>query len=135
MVARGPWETVCEELRVPGAAMFGVALLFVSGAALAGATLIEFVAVGERRYLCRDPQRWVGDCEDGRYRTVSEGFGYRTDEGLRVGRGYFILPTPYDAELVCDFSREGDVSGDVTVRGQKLFVYHCIALSIPKANF
>ncbi|KAF0293719.1 hypothetical protein FJT64_008548 [Amphibalanus amphitrite] len=89
-------------------------LLFASGVLLSSATLIDFVAVGERRYYCSDGQRWVGDCEDEPLRPGADGYGYRRDEGVGVGRGYYTLPTDYDAELVCDFGADGGVSDDVT---------------------
>ena len=92
-------------------------LLLVSGALLSSATLIDFVAVGARRYYCRDPQNWLGDCVGDRGRRLgSSGYGYYPDQGHSVGRGYYTLSSGRDAELVCDFPRDGGVRDTVTVR-------------------
>ncbi|XP_043245474.1 uncharacterized protein LOC122393488 [Amphibalanus amphitrite] len=82
---------------------------------LSGSYYIE-TRYGDRNYFCRDRYGFVGDCRDGKLRPREDydNYGYREDRyGRKVGQGYYNMIGSYDAEMICDFARDGRVRDDV----------------------
>ena len=99
----------------------------------AGSYYIE-TRYGDRNYFCRDRYGFVGDCRNGKLRPRHDydSYGYREDRsnryGRKVGEGFYNMIGSYDAEMICDFAREGRVREEVLVSNEYYCARGCVTV-------
>ena len=78
---------------------------------------------GDRNFFCRDRYGFVGDCDRWSFRPRQDyDYGYRTTRsGRKVGQGSYNILGDFDAEMVCDFRRDGHVQDPVMVSTSTIF--------------